>query len=410
GACTLVRVDALRELTLLVPVIGWLWLRHRLLAGRLAVGLAVGVGFGVVDGLVLSRPYVVEIAGSLVPLLGLFVLAVVGTVGALAILRGRPWAPSTRFATVAAWLTVLGGILFAIRPALHTAHGLSPGSAVGGFVAELQRNLGLPVDGTRTYAEASLHWLAWWIGWPAIGLAVCGAAILVRRVLTGRDPLWVPVLVVGLGSISLTLWRPGITPDHPWADRRFVPVVLPALVLFAVYSVAWLTRRPWFESRLSAVRGFGPAVVATAGAAAILIPTTAAAAPLLFTRTEVGSLRAIEQLCAALRPGDAVLLVDDRARTEWGPSIRGECGYPAVAVRNPDPQRVAERAAAVAAAGRTPVLMAAVSREMLQAVGGGEQLVVDVVLQVDQRLLVDRPDRTVPERFQVWMSRPAVVR
>jgi hypothetical protein len=32
--------------------------------------------------------------------------------------------------------------------------------------------------------------------------------------------------------------------------------------------------------------------------------------------------------------------------------------------------------------------------------------VVDVVIDVDQRTLVNRPDRTVPERFQVWMARP----
>jgi hypothetical protein len=249
----------------------------------------------------------------------------------------------------------------------------------------------------------SLHWVALWLGWPAVMLGIAGAAILIRRVLAGRDEAWIPVLAVGLGTVALTLWRPGITPDHPWADRRLVPVVLPVLVLFATFAVAALTRQRWLGSRVSPVGGPGRALVGAVGMAAILVPTVLAAQPLLGERTELGSIAAIEGLCASLRPGDAVLLIDNRARTEWGPSIRGECGLPAVGVRLPtDPTTLAGLTERIRASGRTPVLLAAETPQLLIDSGFPPEPVVDVV----KRTLVSRPDRTVLERFEVWMARP----
>jgi hypothetical protein len=407
GSCTLVRVDALRELTLLVPVLGWLWLKRRRLIRPLGAGLLIGLAFGVVDGWVLSKPYIIETSGSLLPLAALLLVLIVGTVAAVVLIRRRSWTPSPRLGWIAAAATVVAGVLFAIRPLLQTAHGSGPHSSVTGFVADLQRQLGLPVDGTRSYAEFSLHWVAWWLGWPAVVLGIAGAAILVRRVLAGRDEAWIPVLAVGLGTVALTLWRPGITPDHPWADRRLVPVVLPVLVLFATFAVAALTRQRWLGSRVSPVGGPGRALVGAVGMAAILVPTVLAAQPLLGERTELGSIAAIEGLCASLRPGDAVLLIDNRARTEWGPSIRGECGLPAVGVRLPtDPTTLAGLTERIRASGRTPVLLAAETPQLLIDSGFTPEPVVDMVIDVDQRTLVSRPNRTVPEPFEVWMARP----
>ena len=407
GSCTLVRVDALRELTLLVPVLGWLWLKRRTLVRPLGAGLLIGLAFGVVDGWVLSKPYIIETSGSLLPLAALLLVLIVGTVAAVVLIRRRSWTPSPRLGWIAAAATVVAGVLFAIRPLLQTAHGSGPHSSVTGFVAELQQQLGLPVDGTRSYAEFSLHWVAWWLGWPAVVLGIAGAAILVRRVLAGRDEAWIPVLAVGLGTVALTLWRPGITPDHPWADRRLVPVVLPVLVLFATFAVAALTRQRWLGSRVSPVGGPGRALVGAVGMAAILVPTVLAAQPLLGERTELGSIAAIEGLCASLRPNDAVLLIDNRARTEWGPSIRSECGLPAVGVRLPtDPTTLAGLTERIRASGRTPVLLAAETPQLMIDSGFTPEPVVDVAIDVDQRTLVSRPDRTVLERFEVWMARP----
>ena len=52
-------------------------------------------------------------------------------------------------------------------------------------------------------------------------------ALVVRRgalsATRGGVEAWVPALVVAAGSTLLPLLRPGITPDHPWADRRRLP-------------------------------------------------------------------------------------------------------------------------------------------------------------------------------------------
>jgi hypothetical protein len=56
-------------------------------------------------------------------------------------------------------------------------------------------------------------------------------------------PSWFGPFLVGLGSTVLILYRPGITPDHPWADRRLVPVVLPTVVLLACAALVWLAAR-----------------------------------------------------------------------------------------------------------------------------------------------------------------------
>ena len=76
-----------------------------------------------------------------------------------------------------------------------------------------------------------------------------------------RLPAWTGPYLVGLASVLLTWARPGITPDHPWADRRLF-IVLPLVVVCVVMAAAWLTR--WSTRRMS------PAVlvVASVGTAA----------------------------------------------------------------------------------------------------------------------------------------------
>ena len=129
-------------------------------------------------------------------------------------------------------------VLLASRPLWQTVR-QSAADSGSRVVAALQAAQGLAVDGGRTYAEHSLQWVAWWVGLPVLLLALVGAVGAARRV--GRAwadddelPAWTVLLVAALGSTVLTLYRPGITPDHPWADRRLVPVVLPTVLLLAV--------------------------------------------------------------------------------------------------------------------------------------------------------------------------------
>ncbi|MCX9190249.1 hypothetical protein C3Y87_02225 [Carbonactinospora thermoautotrophica] len=409
GLVLLVRVDFAREIMLLLPVIGWLATRRACgqaeLAGRalpFALGLAVGAAYGVVDGVVLSWPYLQLIKGSLVPLLYLFGAAlVVVTLGVVAVNRGvrLPARLTRRVPDVAAAGVVLLGVFFVIRPYVQTVHGVKDVETQK-YVRGLQTALKLPLDGSRSYDELSLYWVAWWVGWPLLVLTLLGAALLTRRVLRGTEPGWVAPLVVFLGSIVLTLWRPGITPDHPWADRRLVGLVLPGVVLFAVWAAAWLagrflTRRPRW-------------LVATAGLAGVgvfVVPAAVATAPLVPHRTEAGEVRAVERVCAAFRPGDVAIVVGQRGWQEWPQVIRGVCGVPAGVVKQNTPSEVRRIAAKARAAGRNPVVVTGNEDPgVLLWVAGTARQVVRLETREHTHQLVRRPRST--DRIQVvfWMA------
>ncbi|MGL5857443.1 MAG: hypothetical protein ACRC35_03370 [Angustibacter sp.] len=421
GGAALVRADALREVALLFPVIALLAVRRHPAARPLLLGALAATGFAAVVAAVLTLPYLGSIAGSLVPLVGgAVVLGVASWQVVVAARRGRGlprrwrrWLPPALAAT-----TMTLGVLVATRPWWQIVR-QDPADRGSRVVAGLQAQQGLPVDGGRTYAEQTVAWVGWWVGVPALLLA-CGAVVVVayRAGQVWRDdrpiPGWLGPVVVGVGSTALTLYRPGITPDHPWADRRLVPVVLPTIVLLAVAAVRWVAERAARWTAEHAVhRAIRPvqATVAAVGAGALLVPTAIATAPLVGTRTELGEVAAVRGACQFFRADDTAVLVDSRVANEWTQVLRGVCDVPTVAIRvagqEPvDPVAVAAVTAAVRAAGRRPVLVAAEGPLQLQRLAVTAVLVVDVATREDQRLLTRRPDGTAALAVQLWAGLP----
>src|SRR5207245_9944347 len=71
-------------------------------------------------------------------------------------------------------------------------------------------------------------------GWPTLMLALAGSIFTAIRMLRGRAPaalllLW--AIVVPTAIVMLA--NPRVSPDHFWAIRRFVPVVLPGTIILA---------------------------------------------------------------------------------------------------------------------------------------------------------------------------------
>jgi hypothetical protein len=280
------------------------------------------------------------------------------------------------------------------------------------------------VDGGRTYAEHSLNWVSWYVG-PVVVIAgwlmLAGLAGAATRwwlqsgrglrssgaPLTGPNvPPWLGPAVVGLAGTVLTLYRPGITPDHPWADRRLVPLVLPTLVLAAGAGAAWagrIARRRWPASLLVTV-------VAVAGVG-MLLPPLLATWPVAGDRTEAGELAAVDQVCGRLEPGDAVLAVDNRTANEWPQLVRGVCGRPAATLKVVEPSVGGPPARAIAdrmvAAGSRPVLIAGTpdGADLLRELGLDPVLVVDLKTTEDQRYLTRVPNGTQSLPVQVWLAR-----
>lgn len=369
GLTGLVRVDTLTEVALLLPVCAVLALHRHDAAGPLAAGALLGAVVSGASALFMARPYLTTIKGSLVPLVAGTLVLAAGSAAAVAAGRwwrarrisgpGRPdhqdrpgeqagpGVPDAggRVIAVLGRLTAGGvlllGLLLATRPLWMTDRQTAdnPGTP---FVTSLQRAQHLALDGARTYAEYTLHWVAWWLG-PAVVVAAwitfavtCRGAVLwslgrPAAVESGTDagapPVWLVPAVVGFASSVLTLVRPGITPDHPWADRRLVPVLLPAFVIAATAVVAWTTR--WARRRLPATLLVAVTVI---GVVALVAPPLLATVPLRAQRTERAEPSAVRRVCSALQPGDVVVAVDARGYDEWPQVIRGVCGHPAASL------------------------------------------------------------------------------
>jgi hypothetical protein len=420
GLGVLVRIDAVREVLLLVPVVGWLALRRRREWLPLAAGAVVGAGYAAVDGVVQAEPYVRDLTQHLRPLLaGGAVLAVATAAGVLAVrvLRRRMAAGGRwdRVRAASAWIgagvVVVAAAYLAARPWLGAAS--QPHGQLGdAYIAGLQQAQGLPVDGSRSYAEQTLRWTSWYVGWPAVALAGAAAAVLVWRALRGgrgtRADRWMLVLPVLLGSTALTLYRPSITPDHPWADRRLVPTVLPTVVLLAVCALAAVGSAELVRRRSGGRRV--AIMVAAAASAVLVVPAVAGSAPLAFARTEVGEPAAVERACAAFGPGDVALLVDARARQEWTATLRQLCGLPTFAVpRSPgddpaDPVDVGTVVDRVRAAGGRPILVAPAADPLRRFTGAPPRRIVLLNASEHARPLEHRPTGLTGLRLELWLA------
>jgi hypothetical protein len=292
-----------------------------------------------------------------------------------------------------------------------------------------------------------------------LAAALLGAAMLTWRLLHGRGLRYLPMVLIYLGATVLTLLRPGITPDHPWADRRLVVEVIPGVILLATWTVASLTRYLWALSRSRTVqpadsialagasaaagppagesiqpagagalpaaddpaRPVGPPVAvgrpgngaARAGyrvlawaaplllTAAFLVPIGLATGPVATDRTERGELAATTQVCAALAKGESVVLIDGL----WAPIIRSQCGLPVSQLLHPSLGALDQLVASIRTTGRTPVI-AGSQAQGLQAIGLRPTRMVNLVSRQDQQQLVRRPDGTQPLNLEFWLARP----
>jgi hypothetical protein len=294
---------------------------------------------------------------------------------------------------------------FAVRPYVSVSYGV--GNAQG-IVRSLQRQQGLPVDPDRTYAEQSVRWVSWFLGWPALALAAGAAVVLVWRAARGHREgrRWALALAVPLTSAVAVLWKPGITPDHPWADRRLVTTVLPVVVLLALWAIAalgGLVRRYW--------AGLAPVVVA-AGLVAVLVPAEQGSRAMRGMITEAGEPAAVAAACAAFEPGEVALLIDARGRQEWTAPLRIVCRVPAFGVPGRQSDKTATAAelspvlARVRAAGQRPVLVAQSGEPLPKLTTAPQRQVVDLDTREQARLLTRSPKGLAALSVELWIARP----
>ena len=432
-----ISLDAMVFLLAVIPFGCALVIGRRPQAAPFLSGPVFGVCYGILSLYLLDRP-LLDTVGQTVALAGVVAVWLV----ALSIVafqvarvnRVRRFVPRALARRPLRWLPEAGAALavlvligFAVRPYVQKVHG-HPSLAVYNAIRSLQRAQSLPVDPTRTYAEQTLYWLIWYIGLPTVLLGAFGLAVVVRRclraLLTWQDPagVWrawgLPLAMICAGS-AVVLWAPDIVPDQPWASRRLIVIAIPGMIIFALFAASWLARR-------ARDRGARPLTAAVAGlfcAAAMLVPTVSTtfglglshtgksgglkpvAQGLALTRTGVGQVSAVRQLCAAVPDDAAVVIVDVATAQEFSQVIRGRCGVPVAWMAGRSVAAVDSVLSAISAAGRRPLLMAASERQ-LAAYGGAPVRVLDLATTQDPRDLTQLPTSLQPVRYQIWLTAP----
>jgi hypothetical protein len=94
----------------------------------------------------------------------------------------------------------------------------------------------------ETFDERSLYRLSWFFSWPGLLLMLVGVGyVLLRR---WSAPAW---LVAGLtvGLLVLYCWHSRNSPYFMWVGRRFVPAVVPGMVMLIALGLAWIWLVRW---------------------------------------------------------------------------------------------------------------------------------------------------------------------
>jgi hypothetical protein len=410
GLVSVVRIDAVADLVALVPFVGWL-AYHRV-AGwkRLQYGLLAGLGVGAFDCLLLTLPYMKHVGTDLVIVAAVFVVLVPATFVGYAIARSIEQADAAskrgtvgtirrRLPQLAAAGVLLVGLFFFVRPHLMTMRA-NPHSGGANYVSQVQRFLGMPLDPTRSYYENATIWLSWYFGWGVLALALIGACRLAFDMVRGRRRLWAPAFLVFFVTTSAVLLKPSITPDHPWADRRFVPVALPGIVLFAVLAVALIVRRVRMPT--------GQAAVVVGAVALVVVPTWLGSREVLFSKTEKGEPGLVHTVCTALQPRDVVIAIGNRARAEWPGTLKVMCGVNAAYLDGEDDAAsMAAIAAKVQADGGRLMVLAESTADKDSAQAGiswPAQPTGSLIVTEATHTLVSRPGK--PTRFltEMWLG------
>jgi hypothetical protein len=445
GLTFVVRLDGASDILPVIPYCGLLIWRRRPQAWPMIAGFALGVTYGIVDGVVLSMPYLQENWTSVKPLMLISIAVTAATIvitAAALIIRWAlgakqdgsprlrvpqwvgvpPWlrGPLNWLPAAAAFVPILVVIGLAVRPYLQVVRATSP-SAFESTIASYQLAAGQPIDPGRLYYESSMDWVFWYIGVPAVIFGAIAAAIVLRRALRGGIPVWtLPLLVFGWAIFS-TLYRPAITPDQPWASRRLVPAVLPGFLLLAVWAVSWLSG--WLRERKIGLVARG-AVVACC-AAALVLPATITtfglhvgrggpvgvrltADGLAMKRTYQGEILTVDRLCAALPAKSSVIFIingGSKAGNELAEVVRGMCNRPSAIWLSSDLKPIRGLIASIYQVGRRPVLMAGYAN-VIKRYGGTLRHIVWLRTQQDGSVLTSPPTDTQPFNLSVWMSEP----
>jgi hypothetical protein len=324
GGTVLVRVDSWMmgiSLGLLVATAIWLGEQHEAgIAKQLYLGFAVGGTLSLIDLVAFGEPYLANL-GKLI------VIVIVAAVAARLLAPVAGAGPIRRFLppylrrlnraklATTAGLIAAAAYLWVVRPLITQGAGQSYD------LGAIQAREGLAIDPTRSYSELSVHWIVWYVGIPIVLLGIVGMVVAARRSLAPGTAASRMIFLAFFVPAATYLVRPSINPDQIWAIRRFLPVVIPLLVMFAIATIDALV------GRIPNGRLVRPTAVALGLLAAV--PLLVTSRPLIFHSEHAGMGAQMVSLCASLGDSKSVLILDDDPELplSWliGPPLRSWC-------------------------------------------------------------------------------------
>ena len=252
----------------------------------------------------------------------------------------------------------------------------------------------------------SIRWFVEWFGLPAVVIALFGLLILCRRALRGNVAATAVVAVVAPLAVVF-ISRPDVAPDQPWAMRRFLPVVIPGLVIGVPVLLHALTS----VARRNSSRRQRPVVylVIFALAGAAIAPSAVAAAPLVGARAQHGALAAVRRLCAALPSQAAVLILPaSYLDNEMTQTIRGFCEVPTARTPTEPDLDIASLARAWSELHRSLYVVTASPEKIRKPTGASVVVVLHLVIDdryAPQYTYRVRPRRYAPRPHELWLLR-----
>jgi hypothetical protein len=396
GGVALARIDGTLPL---IGVIGGLALSavvhpgatespRRWAAPAVLLGSLPGVLLGFADLYFHSGRYIADLSSQFSMLgAGLAIAAFMAFAGAVVPAHRLPVVIRvvSRAAIAGAALSAVAFLVLLSRPWWYEGHGDNIPLVAG--LQGLERS---PVDGTRTYAEASFQWVSWYYGWPVIlvGLGGLLAWLVVGTRQKSTQLLWLSALL--LPSAALYFTQPSIVPDQIWAMRRFLPVVVPGLLL----ATAWIARR---LSRLSVGRRPVGAILAALLVVCVLGFPLRTTAPLWSAKDNAGGLDGIQQLCKKIDGRPTIVTQQDT----YLPTILALCDVPAFSVPEPSP---AGLAAARGALGGGPAVLVTHTPDSIPWVGSPPPPSVVYTQTIWARSLTKPPAQVVAQQIGVTLG------
>jgi len=230
----------------------------------------------------------------------------------------------TRYATYS--LTIIFALI-ATAPLWRVSREYDRRVDVNQYLIAIQQEEKIDVDETRDYSEQSIVWLSWYLGVPLLLMSAFGVIYVTRKVIyQNHKPIIVTFFILVIGNSLLFFYHVGITPDQIWAMRRFLPIIIPGIIIFAAIWVNALD----IKSRSRKLR---LAITVLAILFLIGVPLKGST-KFLTEQLYAPQLEFVQSFCNTINYDTAVIWVGSLAEY-YAPTSRAYCNVYSVAIVNP---------------------------------------------------------------------------